>query len=334
MSDHLEICGAPSLAQGSPARPRVTFALFAYDQQGYVRAAVEGALAQDYDGPLEIILSDDGSTDETFDVMQQVARAYTGPHHVRLNRNNPNMGLSAHVNRVLAMAQGEIIVMAAGDDVSLPDRARESVAALARHPGAMAVSFTDIRIDDSGARLEQRTASGNERIVNLKTFLAAGPRAQGRLGLSGASRAFRREVFERFGNLVPDCPAEDSPYLLRALYLGGLVVCAGPGICYRVHDAQMSSERGIARMNPALFLAQYLQDLERALKEDLVAATLASEVRAHLGKRLTAFQVRRLIYYKQVPEAGIVLRVLISPHYALREKLGMCKRFLLRQGAV
>ena len=56
----------------------------------------------------EIILSDDGSSDATFAVMRKVARGYAGPYHLRLNRNNPNLSLSAHVNRVLAMAQDEI----------------------------------------------------------------------------------------------------------------------------------------------------------------------------------------------------------------------------------
>lgn len=326
------ICGAPILALGSPQRPCVSFALFAYNQQAYVRAAVEGALSQDYDGPLEIILSDDGSPDATFAVMQKVARAYDGPHHVRLNRNDTNLGLSAHVNRVLAMAQGDIIVMAAGDDISLPGRVRDTVAAFARHPSATAVSFADIRIDDSGARLEEKEPSGPERIVDLETFLAAGPRAQSRLGLSGASRAFRRSVYERFGDLLPNCPAEDSPYLLRSLYMGKLVVCSGPGILYRVHNAQMSSARSIAGMDPTRFMAQYRQDLDRALVEHMVPSAKASAVRAHFSERQTAFKIRKLIFTNQVPDRHTLLQVLRSPHYALREKLGLCKRFLLRQG--
>lgn len=325
------ICGAPTLAQGGPARPRVTLALFAYNQQAHVRAAIEGALAQDYDGPLEIILSDDGSPDGTFAVMQQVARRYGGMHHVRLNRNDPNLGLSAHVNRVLAMAQGEIIAMAAGDDISLPGRVRETVAAFARHPKAMAVSFEDIRIDETGARLDDKAPSGQERIIDLETFLAAGPRAQTVLGLSGASRAFRRAVYARFGDLQPDCPAEDSPYLLRGLYLGNLVVCPGPAIRYRVHAAQLSGAASLARMDPARFMAQYRQDLDHALAEGLVCAVKASQARAYFAERQTAFGLRSLTHHGGVPDWSTVRSILRSPHYALREKLGLCKRFLLRR---
>ena len=333
MSDHPEICGAPSLAQGSPARPRVTLALFAYNQQAHVRAAVEGALAQDYDGPLEIILSDDGSPDGTFAVMQQVARRYGGMHHVRLNRNAPNLGLSAHVNHVLAMARGEIILMAAGDDISLPARVTDTVATFARHPEAMAVSFTDIRMDEAGRTFRTPSPDEPERVIDLENFLAAGPRAQSRLGLSAASRALRREVYTTFGDLRPDCPAEDSPYVLRTLYLGSLVVCGAPGIRYRVHEAQMSGAGGIARMDPALFMAQYHQDLDHALAEHLISPEKAPSVRTYFSERQTAFRLRKLIYTNQVPDRHTVQRVLRSPHYPLREKLGLCKRFLLRQGA-
>ena len=48
--------------------PLVTFALFTYNQERYVREAVEGVLAQTYE-PLEIIISDDCSTDMTFSII-------------------------------------------------------------------------------------------------------------------------------------------------------------------------------------------------------------------------------------------------------------------------
>ena len=51
-------------------RPLVTFALFAYNQEEFIREAVEGAFAQTYE-PLEIILSDDCSSDRTYEIIQE-----------------------------------------------------------------------------------------------------------------------------------------------------------------------------------------------------------------------------------------------------------------------
>ena len=81
-------------------RPLVSFAVIAYNQERFIREAIEGAFAQTYE-PLEIILSDDCSPDRTFDIMQEMAAAYDGPHKVVLNRNEPNLGLVPHVNRIL-----------------------------------------------------------------------------------------------------------------------------------------------------------------------------------------------------------------------------------------
>lgn len=331
MANPWEICGAPLLAQGSPTHPRVTLALFAYNQQTHIRAAVEGALAQDYDGPLEIILSDDGSRDDTFAVMQDVARAYRGPHHMRLNRNDPNLGLTAHVNRVMTMAQGEIIVMAAGDDISLPARVRDTVAAFGRHPQAMAVSFSDIQIDQDGQQIFTPPPRPTDRPVTLDMFLAAGPRAQSQLGLSGASRAFRRKVWDQFGPLQPNCPAEDTPLLRRALYLGPCIRCDWPGIYYRIHDGQMSTPANIAKMKAQAFHAQYLTDLGRLSELGRTDLPLA-RIRAQIEAEAIEFALRGLQQSGEPPDLRLILQVLPATGFRMREKLGLLKRFLIRKG--
>lgn len=102
-------------------RPLVTFALFAYNQEHFIRDAIRGALSQTYE-PLEIILSDDCSSDRTFEIMQEMADAYEGPHRVRLNRSPENLGILGHLIDVGREARGSILVVAAGDDISKPER--------------------------------------------------------------------------------------------------------------------------------------------------------------------------------------------------------------------
>ena len=102
-------------------RPLLTFAIAAFNQEQFIREAVEAALAQTY-SPLEIILSDDCSEDGTFDVMRKLAGSYRGPDRVILNRNSTRRSIGGHLNRVVAIAKGELILAAAGDDISLPQR--------------------------------------------------------------------------------------------------------------------------------------------------------------------------------------------------------------------
>ena len=86
-------------------RPRITLVVFAYNQSAMIDAAIDSALAQ-VGEPIEILLSDDASPDDTFARMQAKAAAYRGPHQVRVRRNPTNLGINGHFNAVVEAAQG------------------------------------------------------------------------------------------------------------------------------------------------------------------------------------------------------------------------------------
>ena len=95
--------------------------MYAFNQQSYVEQAVKAAFQQTY-SPLQVILSDDHSTDATFSIIQEHAAAYSGPHCIFTNRTPHNLGTVDHLLKLVPQMKGELIVLAAGDDVSLPDR--------------------------------------------------------------------------------------------------------------------------------------------------------------------------------------------------------------------
>ena len=102
-------------------RPLVTILFLAYQQAQWARASAEACLAQT-GGPYEIILSDDHSSDGTFEILQQVAADYRGPHRVVVRQSPQNVGIGRHYNDLVALAQGELLVTMAADDFSVPDR--------------------------------------------------------------------------------------------------------------------------------------------------------------------------------------------------------------------
>lgn len=108
--------------------PLATLVLYAYNEERYIREAVASAFAQTY-SLLEIFLSDDGSADHTFEIMQEMAAAYQGPHRIILNRNPHNIGIGSQLNAAYQKTQGDFIVLANADDISLPER----VAVLVEH---------------------------------------------------------------------------------------------------------------------------------------------------------------------------------------------------------
>lgn len=314
----------------SSAQPLVTLALLAYNQEHFVRQAIAGALAQTY-SPLEIILSDDGSSDRTFDIMREMAAQYRGPHKIRLNRNDPNLGLAAHYNWITEASAGEVIVGAAGDDISLPDRVRDCVETFVQNPGVAMVSFIDDSIDDDGDLIERTEPSKTVQIVDLSGFLRSGPLAQSRLKLSGASRAILRNTYSVFGGLLPNCPAEDSPYVMRSLYLGRAAVCCWPGIYYRTHANQLSGEQSIARMETEHFRSQYAADLAVAARQGILDARTIGSIKRWISDRDLYVGIRKQKIRGEIPSLATALRTLGSKSFSSTEKLGMLKRAVLRK---
>jgi cellulose synthase/poly-beta-1,6-N-acetylglucosamine synthase-like glycosyltransferase len=148
----------------SNERSLVTFAVFAYNQERFVREAIEGAFAQTYH-PLEIVLSDDSSTDRTFAIMQKAAAAYDGPHQVRVRRSVRNVGLLNHILDVAGVANGDLLIVAAGDDVSLPKRTVTLVESWrSRRSGALYSAYVPMG-NDSALLERDPKAQGLERTI-------------------------------------------------------------------------------------------------------------------------------------------------------------------------
>ncbi|MDO8344266.1 MAG: glycosyltransferase family 2 protein [Cellvibrio sp.] len=129
-------------------KPLVTFALFAYNQEKYIRDAVNAAFAQTYE-PLEIILSDDCSSDRTFEILREMANAYHGSKTVIVRQTEKNSGTLIHLVNVAKIARGELIVLAAGDDISLNNRT-EKLVEIWKSSQAWGLFSRFDRISDSG----------------------------------------------------------------------------------------------------------------------------------------------------------------------------------------
>lgn len=196
-------------------RPLLTFAVFAYNQEQFIAEAVQGALSQTYT-PLEIILSDDCSSDRTYEIMQELAAEYRGSHRVVTNRTSANLGIGGHVNQVMKMTHGQMIVVAAGDDVSLPHRTeRIWDEYLVSGRTAHSIFSNEYLIDTLGNRRALgRQIPPDPETLTMRWFV------QHRSWVMGSSHAWHREVFDIFGPLNDQVVSEDSAIPFRSLLLG------------------------------------------------------------------------------------------------------------------
>lgn len=112
---------------------KVAAVIFCRDKEKFVQRAVESTLNQTHPN-LEIILSDQGSMDKSYEIMELCATAYKGPHNVRLMRcpdTDPKgmAGLNAHINWVHEQTDAELIVTCSADDYNEPERVENIIAA-------------------------------------------------------------------------------------------------------------------------------------------------------------------------------------------------------------
>ncbi len=96
----------------------VSVLMSVYNGASTLEKAAASVLAQTY-RDLELILCDDASTDDTWRIMQRIARSDT---RVTVFQNETNLGLGASLNECLSRAKGEYIARQDADDVSDPDR--------------------------------------------------------------------------------------------------------------------------------------------------------------------------------------------------------------------
>lgn len=231
MSDKPEV-----ITDNSNDRPLVTFALFAYNQEKYIREAVQGAFSQTYE-PLEIILSDDCSSDKTFELMQEMAAAYEGPHEVKVRQNMFNLGTALHVQMTFTECHGQLFVVAAGDDISTEERV---------------ATLTDAWISEGcpeGAVHSGRELFGYGQTVK---FVQAKQFAYSRHELDGYAEAYwlpaaaptcaySRGVFEKFPPLLGGSIIEDMPLMMRAALIGRYISCNEPLVRQRLHEESTGS---------------------------------------------------------------------------------------------
>lgn len=205
-----------------------TFAVVAFNQEKHIAQAIQGAFQQTY-SPLEIILSDDCSSDETYEIMKEKAASYTGPHKVITRRNRANLGLAQHLNSVVAESRGEVIILAAGDDISKPERSKKLLDLFRENDRCFAVF------------------SGFQPIANATIGTPKGTTPRNKIGLTelvlrrggtaaGATYAYRRQCFLWPSSLQEWIIYEDRILPFRAALLGELIHFPEPLVYYRQPD--------------------------------------------------------------------------------------------------
>ncbi len=137
-ADELIACCTHEISSTAVVRePLLSVCLLTYNQQQYIRQAVESALAQETDFPFEIVIGDDHSDDGTGDILRDLQRSH--PEKIRLLQATENLGRHTgngrlNMIRTLRACRGEFVAMLEGDDFwTAPQKLQRQVDALKAH---------------------------------------------------------------------------------------------------------------------------------------------------------------------------------------------------------
>src|SRR5690349_12664883 len=131
------------------AIPTVSVIMAVYNTEQYVRSAAESILRQTYTD-FEYIIVDDGSTDGTPAILNQLA---SQDERIVLVRQPRNQGYTRALNIGLTKARGPLLARQDADDLSRPERLRQEVDFLSTHSTVGLVSGQVEAIGPAGDRL-------------------------------------------------------------------------------------------------------------------------------------------------------------------------------------
>lgn len=102
-----------------PPEPKVSILIISFNQESFIADAIKGAVEQDY-ANLEVVVSDDASTDRTRNIIAEFAELYPG--RVVPVLNAVNQGITGNSNAGLAACTGDLVAYMGGDDILLPGK--------------------------------------------------------------------------------------------------------------------------------------------------------------------------------------------------------------------
>lgn len=222
-------------------KPLVSVVIPAYNHEKYVAECLHSVINQTYKN-IEIIVIDDGSTDNTADVIEQIVASSN--RDIRFVKKS-NEGLIKTLNQSIVLVKGEYVAFLASDDVWLKDKLEKQVAAMADHPDC-AFSYTDCYFAYKDHLTDVRYSSYKKhlnRMVKGKPFPFFNILIKENLVIT--TTVLMRTQFLRKAGLFDDqLVFEDYDMWLRLAKLGTTVYLNEPLAYYRLHDTNFSKQNG------------------------------------------------------------------------------------------
>lgn len=130
-------------------QPTISVALATYNGARFLGEQLE-SLARQTLQPLELVVCDDGSTDDTLEILERWCRA--APFPVHIHQNPTRLGFADNFLRAASLCQGDLIAFCDQDDVWLPDKLTQCAARFQADPELRLATYNAWVTDESLAK--------------------------------------------------------------------------------------------------------------------------------------------------------------------------------------
>ena len=233
--------------------PKVSVCIPTYNRVHYLKYAIDSVLAQNY-RDFELIICDDGSPDNTAEVVQG-----WNDSRIRYIRHPENIGRSRNMRSGFEAAQGEYFVKFDDDDALTPEFLEKTVAILDSEPGVDFVCTNHWIIDGGGNRVESATQENSVRWGKDQLDEGVIPDLMRQTfdyqSLQVGSTLFRRACLEKVDYMRPEADGCEDFDLLVRLAIAGYQGYFLPEFLmeYRFHGGQTSLKQNLHFLSAKAF---------------------------------------------------------------------------------
>ncbi|MCW8929210.1 MAG: glycosyltransferase [Gammaproteobacteria bacterium] len=207
-------------------QPLVSIIISCYNHQDYITTCIESIMQQTYNN-IELIVIDDGSSDNSAEILEQLSAKY----HFSFEQQ-ANMGLTKTLNKAIKKAKGKYIAPLGSDDYLMLDKTEKQVKFLESHPDIAVVGGNILCINDEGQiKAKQRITPYRE--IDFKAVFLTPKQIP-----AAPTVMIRADVLQEVGGFNIDCNLEDLDLWLRITYAGHKIAVLNDILAYyREHQS-------------------------------------------------------------------------------------------------
>lgn len=334
--------------------PKVTIMIPTYNQEEYVGEAIESALTQSYDN-LEVVISDDGSTDQT----GEVARQYCSDPRVKYYKNEENLGRAGNYRKTLYdRASGDWVLNLDGDDYLTDHTYVEDAVAEVRSSEGKVVMVVGGQVKmhpDQSYTEHYPTEEKVEKKSGTDLFLEWFP---GKMYVPHLATLYNRKIATHIGFYEWDGVASDWDSLRKLSLHGDVLLMKRIVGVWRVHGENATNDATcdvrLGNIKSVFRSFEYAKRMNVDLKslKRWKNRYLFVEIKNSIMKILSSSHPTDTIYYIQEvkglgkPFIVAILCVLLSPksyvkilshvvagRESTKEAIEKCRRFIRKETA-